>query len=127
MKGVHVYWCMNERCKLEGLPSDESDNCPKCDRPLTRLTWTLIVCTPRGVYMGLVVFPNEMPKEIRAYSVRSAVYYASYGSNGLAVVGPKKGSRITGAAEEMLIAGPISLAAITPKALSAWEDEPWCQ
>ncbi len=125
MKGIHVHWCLNERCKLEGLPSDESDNCPKCDRPLTRLTWTLIVCEPRGVYMGLVSWPKELPKEIRAYSVRNAVYYTSTGSNGLAVVGPKNGSRITGAVEEMLIQNPKTLAVISQKALEAWEDEPW--
>ena len=120
-----VFWCMNNRCKLYGLPNDEQDICSICDQPLTRLTWAVIVCEPRGVYMGLVEMPSVMPAEIRAFQVRNAVFYKQTGDLGLAVVGPMKGSRITGAAEEMLLKAPKTIAVCSEKALQAWEDEPW--
>lgn len=125
MKGIAVRWCMNEACSLFGQECHENE-CTRCGEKPTRLVWTLIVCEPRGIFMGLVAWPKgEIPKAITAYTCRACVYYPGTGSHGLATVGPQVGARITGAVEEILLQAPKSLAAVSPEALSKWEDEPW--
>ena len=122
---ITVNWCMNEDCRLYGQEMYE-DKCTQCDHAPTRLTWMVILCEPRGIYGGLVEQPTgEMPKTIKAYHVRSCVWYKGQGSHGLAVDGPNASARITGANPETILNNPKSLHAMTQKALSAWEDEPW--
>jgi hypothetical protein len=116
---------MNEDCRLYGLECLEK-TCTACEQKPSKLVWTLILCEPRGIYMGLCEWPSlELPKAIKVYSCRSCVYYVKTGSAGLATMGPQKGSRVTGAQEEVMLANPKSLHAVTQEALSCWEDEPW--
>lgn len=116
---------MNEACELHGQECHEA-KCTRCGEPPARLVWTLIVCEPRGIYMGLVEWPKgELPKAITAYHVRACVHYVGTGSHGLGVEGPRDSSRITGALDEALLANPKSLSTISAAALSKWEDEPW--
>lgn len=120
-----VQWCMNSACRLYGMECYEKV-CTACEKTPTVLTWTVVVCEPRGVYGALVAWPeSELPPAIRAYTCRSCVYYKSGGSAGLATQGPQQGSRITGALDEALLDKPKNLFAMSAAALSAWEDEPW--
>ncbi len=122
---VSVRWCMNERCELHGHECYENE-CTRCDQKPSTLVWTVVLCEPRGVYMGLVEWPKgELPKALKVYSCRSCVYYVGTGSHGLATVGPENGSRVTGMVDEALLANPKSLHAVSASALQRWEDEPW--
>jgi hypothetical protein len=122
---VSVRWCLNENCALHGEEVYEKA-CTRCDTKPTLLKWTLVLCEPRGVYMGLVAWPKgELPKALTLYLARSCVMYQGIGSAGLAAVGPNERCRITGSTMETSVANPKSLHALTPEALSRWEDEPW--
>ena len=124
-KKLTVLWCLNEACSLYGEECYES-SCTRCHQPATRLTWMVVLCEPRGIYGGLVEQPRgTMPPALTAYCVRSCVWYKGQGSHALAVDGPNAQARITGANPETVLNNPKSLHAMTSKALSAWEDEPW--
>ncbi len=122
---IVVCWCLNEACSLYGEECYEPV-CTRCEKAPTSLVWSVVLCEPRGIYMGLVEWPrDEMPKALRVFCCRSCVLYRGIGSAGLASVGPGTDSRITGALDETLLANPKSLHAVTPEALARWEDEPW--
>ena len=125
MSKVTVSWCMTNGCELHGQECHEA-RCTRCEKKPSTLVWTVVLCEPRGIYMGLVVWPSgELPKALTIFSCRSCVYYVGIGSQGLATVGPGKGCRITGMVDEALVANPKSLHAISRAALSKWEDEVW--
>ena len=121
-----VRWCVSPSCKLDGIDVDHDDEtCRVCDRPLQVLRWTLIICEPRGIYMGLLDWPGTLPSEVEVYAVRSCVFYKGGGSAGLAVRGPQPGSRITGVLDTVRLKGPKTLALVSQEALEAWAREPW--
>jgi len=83
--------------------------------------------TKRGVFMGFID-PKDAEKDIiSAEEVRMAVYWPSdvHGVVGLAAKGPTPKSRISPAAQKVILKGVTAVMEISAKALVAWRKEPW--
>lgn len=83
--------------------------------------------TKRGVFMGFIN-PEDADKEtLIAEEVRMAVYWHQdvKGVIGLAVGGPTKNCKITGAAKRAVLKGVTATLEISDEALKAWRKEPW--
>lgn len=83
--------------------------------------------TKRGVFMGFIN-PEDADKEtLTAEEVRMAVYWSTdvKGVVGLAVTGPTKNCKITGASKRAILKGVTATLEISDEALKAWRKEPW--
>lgn len=87
----------------------------------------LVTTLHRGVFFGeLIKREND---EVTLKDARNCLYWTRSvkGFVGLAVTGPKEGSRIGPATEEMLLIGVTSISLCTDEAVEAWESETWSE
>lgn len=128
--GTLIRWCFSEKCKLFGIDSAD-EGCPSCRLPTTRLTHVVVCTDKRGVFMGLAreIDVKTCPKEITMWSVRMCVAWTQmeHGVMGLATKGPGAGCKISGAVEEAVLKDIHAVLRCTPKAVDAWDGEPWSQ
>ena len=88
----------------------------------------LVTTANRGVFSGLTTADYDGGDTITLTELRMCVYWPqeTKGIVGLSQGGPpKKGSRVTPAAERGLLRGVTAVLDLTPAAWKAWQAEPW--
>jgi hypothetical protein len=78
-----------------------------------------------GVFYGC--FVSEKDRKVTLRFARNCIYWPEEqkGFLGLASDGPKKGSRVGPAVEELIIFLVTSISRVSPQAIKRWEMAPW--
>jgi len=87
--------------------------------------YVVVTTKHRGVFAGRLV--NRENSEVKLKDARVCIYWSTNtkGFVGLAVTGPIKGSRVSPAAPEMVIADVTSITLCSEQAEKQWENGPW--